>query len=277
MVMDGKDIKERVLTEYEEKVKGLGKRLRLVVIQVGDDSASNVYIGQKEKMCKRVGYDFVHIKYGVDTPDREIIENIEELNRDERVTGILLQLPLPNGMDAGKVLSHIDYRKDVDGLTDRNMGRLVHRKDCLAPCTPTGIMRMLDCYGIEVQGKNVVIVGRSDLVGKPLFNMMLNRNATVTICHSQTENLADYTRRADILVVAIGHREFITGDMIKDGAVVIDVGINRYEGRLYGDVNFMECKDKASYITPVPGGVGAMTIASLCMNIYKAGMFKEDL
>ena len=260
MVMDGKDIKERVLTEYEEKVKGLGKRLRLVVIQVGDDSASNV-----------------HIKYGVDTPDREIIDNIEELNRDERVTGILLQLPLPNGMDAGKILSHIDYRKDVDGLTDRNMGRLVHRKDCLAPCTPTGIMWMLDCYGIEVQGKNVVIVGRSDLVGKPLFNMMLNRNATVTICHSQTENLADYTRKADILVVAIGHREFITGDMIKDGAVVIDVGINRYEGRLYGDVNFMECKDKASYITPVPGGVGAMTIASLCMNIYKAGMFKEDL
>lgn len=275
MIMDGKIIREKVLSEYEDKVKKLDKKPSLVVIQVGDDSASSVYIGQKKKMCMRVGYNCMHLKYSENTEEEVIIDKIEELNKDDDVTGILLQLPLPDGFNASKIISHISYRKDVDGLTDINMGRLIHNKDCLAPCTPSGIMKMLKEYGIEVRGKNVVIVGRSDLVGKPLYSMMLNNDATVTICHSKTENLKSYTQRADILIVAIGRREFIKGDMIKEGATIIDVGINRYEGKLYGDVCFIECKDKASYITPVPGGVGAMTIASLCMNIYKAYNLKE--
>ena len=198
------------------------------------------------------------------------LELINKLNNDTTVNGMLVQLPLPNEMDANKVLNEISPLKDVDGLTDLNNGMLFHGKDTLYSCTPYGVMELLDRYNISVSGKNVVVVGRSNLVGKPMAMMMLEKGATVTVCHSKTKNLENYTKNADILVVAVGKPNFITSDMISDNAVVIDVGISRLANGLCGDVDFDSVKDKCSYITPVPGGVGPMTVAMLAKNILKA-------
>lgn len=270
MILDGKSIKNKIMDELRDDVNNLSVKPKLVVIQVGNNEASNVYIKQKCNMCNYIGYDFEHIKLDNDVTTDMIVDVIDKLNLDDGVTGILVQLPLPSGVDTDRVVNSISSLKDVDGLTDLNNGMLFHNKDALYSCTPYGVMELLDRYNISVSGKNVVIVGRSDLVGKPMGVMMLNKDATVTICHSKTKNLSEYTKNADVLVVAVGKPNFITGDMINEGTVVIDVGISRLENGLCGDVDFESVIDKCSYITPVPGGVGSMTVAMLGRNILKA-------
>lgn len=270
MILDGRNIKNIILDELKEEVSKLSAKPKLVVVQVGNDDASDVYIKQKNNMCNYVGYDFEHIKLDDMVDTYEIVEIIEKLNYDNSVTGILVQLPLPDRIDTDVVVNAISPFKDVDGLTNLNRGMLFEGKDTLYSCTPSGIIEMLDRYNISVSGKNVVVVGRSDLVGKPLAMMMLNRDATVTVCHSKTKNLSEITKGADILVVAVGEPNFITRDMISENVVVIDVGINKLDGILCGDVDFESVKYKCSYITPVPGGVGPMTVAILAKNILKA-------
>lgn len=270
MILDGKSIKNVILDELKEEVNGLSIKPKLVVIQVGNNEASNVYIKQKNSMCNYIGYDFEHIKLGNDVDTDMVIEVVDKLNNDNSVNGILVQLPLPSHIDTNSVVNSVSPLKDVDGLTDLNNGKLLHNKDALYSCTPYGVMELLDRYNITVSGKNVVIVGRSNLVGRPMGAMMLNKDATVTVCHSKTKNLGEYTKNADILVVAVGKPNFITGDMVSRDTVVIDVGISRTENGLCGDVDFESVKEKASYITPVPGGVGPMTVAMLAKNILKA-------
>lgn len=270
MLLDGKVVKQHIMEELKNKVKDLNAAPGLSVIQVGEDQASSVYIKQKNKMSQELGYNFSHIKINKNVTTEEIVNIIKRENDNPNVDGILVQMPLPLHVNANIIQNTVDYRKDVDGLTDINAGRLIHKEDCLMPCTPLGIMKMLDYYHIPIQGKNVVIVGRSDLVGKPIAQMMLNRNATVTICHSGTKNLYEITQRADILVVAVGKPYFITAPMIKKGAVVIDVGINRINGKLCGDVDFPNVEKHCEYITPVPGGVGQLTVATLGENVFKA-------
>ena len=269
MILDGKHIKGIVLDELKSIVSTLLIKPKLAVIQVGNNEASNVYIKQKENMCNYIGYGYQHIKLD-NTTESELLELIGKLNNDNSVNGILVQLPLPSGFDTNKIVNAISSLKDVDGLTDINNGMLFHGKDTLYSCTPYGIMELLDRYNISLSGKHVVVVGRSDLVGKPMVMMMLNRDATVTVCHSKTTNLSEYTKKADIVIVAVGKPKFITSDMISDDTIVIDVGINRTELGLCGDVDFDNVKEKIKYITPVPGGVGQMTVAMLAKNIMKA-------
>ena len=269
-ILDGKKLKQKILDELKEEVSNLSIKPKLVVIQVGEDPASSVYVRQKGKMAEYIGYNFEHIKLDSSVLEEELLTLIDKLNDDNEVSGILVQMPLPSQINTKRVLNRVSPLKDVDGLTDINTGKLVHNNDALISCTPMGIIDLLKEYNIPIKGKHVVIVGRSDLVGKPLVNLFLNNDATVTVCHSKTNNLSSITKLADILVVAIGNREFIKDNMVKDNAVVIDVGINRYNDKLYGDVNFDNVSKKASYITPVPGGVGPMTVAELAKNIFKA-------
>ena len=269
-VLDGKSIKIEVLDELRDEVSMMEEKPNFVVIQVGNNEASNVYIKQKHNLCDYVGYEYEHIKLDDDTDMDSMLELIDKLNNDESVNGILVQLPLPELIDENRIVNAISPLKDVDGLTDINNGMLFHGKDTLYSCTPYGIMELLDRYEINVSGKNVVIVGRSDLVGKPMSVMMLNKDATVTVCHSKTKNLSEFTRNADILVAAVGIPKFITEDMVMDGAIVIDVGISRTENGLCGDVDYENVCDKCAYITPVPGGVGPMTVAMLAKNVTKA-------
>lgn len=269
MILDGKKIKGIILEELKDEVLKLSNQPKLVVIQVGNDEASNVYIKQKINMCNYIGYECEHIKLD-NVNNEDVILLIDRLNKDESVTGIMVQLPLSDNLDTDLILNRIDSCKDVDGLTDDNIANLFSNRDCLSSCTPSGVMELLDRYNISVNGKNVVIVGRSNLVGKPLSLMMLGKDASVTICHSKTNNLSEYTRMADILVVAVGKPNLITGDMVKEDSVIIDVGINRLENGLCGDVDFDSVKDRVKYITPVPGGVGPMTVAMLGKNILKS-------
>ncbi len=275
-LLDGKLVKKEELLKLKEKLLELKEKLTLVVIQVGNDEASNIYIKQKSKMAEDVGMNFKHIKYDADIKEEELLEEIEKLNNDESVTGIMVQMPISKHLDAKKVQNAIISSKDVDGLTDTNMGMLVHgNKDALIPCTANGIIDILDYYNIDAEGKNVTIIGRSDLVGKPLAALLTNRNATVTLCHSKTKDLKEHTKKADILVVAVGKPKLVDESYVKKGAVVIDVGINRVDGVITGDVDFESVKDKVSYITPVPGGVGPMTVSNLGKNTYKAYTLKR--
>lgn len=269
MVMEARDIKIDIYNKLKDKVIDLDRVPSFTVIQVGNNEASNVYIENKHKMANYIGYTFNHIKIDKTTTE-ELIDIIENLNNDKNVDGILVQMPLPDSIDAIKVLNTINPKKDIDGLTDYNSGRLMHNEDCLLPCTPAGIIKLLDHYKINVEGVHTVILGRSNLVGKPLANLLINRRATVTVCNAKTENLKKYTLDADILIVATGHKHLVTKDMVKEGAIVIDVGISRIDNKLYGDVDFDNVIDKVKYITPVPGGVGQMTMAMLAYNIYKA-------
>lgn len=269
-ILDGKKLKEKILDEIKEEVFCLKRKPKLVVIQVGNNSASNVYVNQKKKMADYVGYLFEHIKLPEDVLEQELLDIINKLNYNDEVDGILIQMPLPNHLNTKVVQNSVSPKKDVDGLTDLNTGKLVHNCQGLTSCTPMGIIDLLDYYNINISSKHVVIVGRSDLVGKPLVNLFLNKDATVSVCHSKTNNLSSITKLADILVVAIGKKEYITADMIKDGATVIDVGINKEGNKLYGDVNFLEVSHKVSNITPVPGGIGPMTIAELAKNVLYA-------
>ncbi len=275
-IIDGKavakELREGFKTEVD-KLKKEGRAPGLTVVLVGDDPASQVYVKYKEKACKEIGVSSVIIKKDKNIIQEELLEIIDELNRDNSVDGILVQLPLPAHIDEKSVIEAIDPEKDVDGFHPVNTGRLFSgQKDTLLfeACTPLGIIELLKRTGIEIQGKKAVIVGRSNIVGKPIAHLLLAQNATVTICHSRTADLGAETRQADILIAAAGRPELITGDMVKEGAVVIDVGTNRVDGKLIGDVVFEEVSKKASYITPVPGGVGPMTISMLLYNTLKA-------
>ncbi len=268
VILDGKKLRDKILEELKLKVASLTVVPKLVVISVGDDPASQIYVNNKKKYAEKIGIAAEIIGYPEDVTQPVLLKKIDELNNDTTVTAILVQLPLPKHIDKLKILTAIDPKKDVDGFTPYNSGLLFSgAKPFAYPATPRGILRLLDEYNIEIDGKHVVVVGRSNIVGKPLAQMMLNRNATVTVCHSHTKNLAEITKTADILVSAAGGK-IIEDNMLKSNCVVIDVGIFRDEkGKLRGDVNFETVSKIASHITPVPGGVGPMTIASLMLNI----------
>lgn len=280
-LIDGKKvsqhIREDVTTEVETLRNKSGITPGLAAVLVGDNPASEIYVRNKRKACEQVGIYSEEHRLSKETTQSELLSLIDTLNQDENIHGILVQLPLPEQIDSTTILRSVSPLKDVDGFHPENVGLLVEGNPRFVSCTPNGIMKMLDFYNIEIKGKEAVVVGRSNIVGKPTAVLLLHRHATVTICHSRTIRLDEVTRRADILVAAIGRPHFITGDMVKEGAVVIDVGINRNkEGKLIGDVDFEKVKEKASYITPVPGGVGPMTIAMLLWNtVESAKMFAE--
>jgi len=272
-IMDGKSVASIVRAKIKNEITEIettGQRPKLSVIIVGENPASLYYVRSKQKFATEVGIESNTISLPIDVSERVLLDTIEELNDDTSVHGILVQLPLPEHIDEQAVIAAIDINKDVDGFHPAQVGRLSLGLKCLQPCTPAGIMELLKFYDVEIAGKNVVIVGRSNIVGKPIAQMLVASDATVTITHSKTSNLADFTRNADILVVAIGRPGFISAEMVKDGAVVIDVGINRVNGKIVGDVDFDEVSKKSSFITPVPGGVGPMTIAMLLFNTLSA-------
>lgn len=274
--MDGKGLSAKIRGQLKERVAAFevehGYVPGLTVILVGEDPASQIYVRNKERGCNEAGMASEVIRMPAQTTQEELLALIEKLNRDDKVHGILVQLPLPNGIDELSVLRTIDPAKDVDGFHVVNAGKLFIGEKALVACTPKGIMRLLEEYEIDLEGKNAVVVGRSNIVGKPISMLLLQRNATVTICHSRTQNLKDICRGADVLVAAVGKANLITGDMVKPGAVVIDVGMNRLPGskKVVGDVDFESVEPVAGYITPVPGGVGPMTIAMLLENTLEA-------
>ena len=277
-ILDGKavslKVKESVKVRAEE-LKKFGIESTLAVILVGEDKASQTYVRAKEKACNEYGIKSVAHRLSENTTQNELLALINVLNLDDSIHGILVQLPLPKHIDTNVVLAAIDPRKDVDGFHAVNVGKLVSGLDGFVPCTPLGVMEILKEYGIEVAGLNAVVIGRSNIVGKPMANLLLNASATVTVTHSKTKNLKEICKNADLIVAAIGKPFFLKADMVKDGAVVVDVGINRLDdGRLVGDVDFDEVAPKCSYITPVPGGVGPMTIAMLLNNTILAAQAK---
>ena len=273
-IIDGKNLAKKVRLELKDeviKLKDMGINPKLAVIMVGDDKASKVYVKNKSKACEEVGIQYEEHLLNADIEMDELLSIIDELNNRQDIHGILLQSPIPKHLDINKAFNRINYNKDVDGFNPINVGKLVIGQDTFISCTPFGVMKMFEEYGIDIEGKNAVVIGRSNIVGKPLAQCLLSKNATVTICHSKTENINEITKKADIVIAALGKPGFLKADMIKDGAIVIDVGINRTdEGKIIGDVDFDNVSKKASYITPVPGGVGPMTIAMLMTNVVKA-------
>lgn len=273
-IIDGKELAREIRGELKKEVDDLRKNgiiPKLAVIMVGNDKASSVYVKNKSKACDEIGIEFEEYLKDENTTQEELIELIKSLNNRKDIHGILLQSPIPKGLDIREAFNTIDYTKDVDGFNPINVGKLSIGEDCFISCTPHGVIKMLEKYNIQTEGKRAVIIGRSNIVGKPLIQCLLNKNATVTVCHSKTQNIKEITSQADILVAALGKPKFVTADMVKEGATVIDVGINRNEdGKLVGDVDFEEVSKKVSYITPVPGGVGPMTIAMLMHNVVKS-------
>ena len=273
-IIDGKELSKKLKEQMKDRVAQMRQQgivPKLVVVLVGNNSASEVYVRNKHKACGEVGIESEVIKMPEETTQQELLDVVKGLNEDRTVDGILVQLPLPGQINEKVVLRSILPEKDVDGFHPVNVGLLSIGDDCYAPATPSGIIAMFKEYGIEIAGKHCVIIGRSNIVGKPMAALLLRHNATVTVCHSKTQNLGELTRQADIVIVATGHRHTLTADMVKEGVVVIDVGMNRNElGKLCGDVDFDEVKEKASFITPVPGGVGPMTITELLENTILA-------
>lgn len=271
-VLSGKtvaiDIKGQI-KNYTEELKASGKTLKISSILVGDDGGSVYYQNFQEKLANNLGIEFDKIKLSEDISEDELKLKIEELNKDESVNGIMLLLPLPKHIDERTVTNLIDANKDLDCLSEISVGRFYKGEKCFMPCTPNSVITLLKAYNIEIEGKEVVIVGRSNIVGKPLFQMFLNENATVTVCHSRTKNLKEVCMRADILVVAIGKANFIDSSYVREGAVVIDVGTSEVDGKITGDVDFDDVYEKASFITPVPGGVGSLTTTLLLKNVCK--------
>ena len=258
--------RERILDQTQKLIAEAGVRPGLAVILVGDDPASAIYVRNKKKGCEDMGFLSREYRLPAETPEEELLSLIDRLNEDDEIHGILVQLPVPKHIDDKKVIARIAPEKDVDAFGFENVGKIMTGDFDFVPCTPAGIMVLLEEYGIDPAGKRAVVIGRSNIVGKPMAMLLLHKNATVTICHSRTQNLAEICREADILVAAVGKANFVTADMVKPGAVVIDVGMNRDENGLCGDVAFAEVEPVASYITPVPGGVGPMTITMLLQN-----------
>lgn len=273
-IIDGKALAARLRGELKEKLEKSGKEVGLAVVIVGDNPASKIYVRNKVKACAEVGIRSYSYELPADTAQEDLEGLLEQLGGDEKINGILLQLPLPEGLDSAAALKKIPREKDVDGFSAENLGRLALHEEKIAACTPLGIMKILESEGISPAGKHAVVLGRSATVGKPMALLLLNADATVTVCHSKTRGIREICRSADILISAVGKPKFVTADMVKEGAVVIDVGMNRSEsGKLCGDVDYENVKDKTSYITPVPGGVGPMTITMLlyntCLSVFK--------
>lgn len=274
VIIDGKELAKKIRTNLKiecEELNKKGIKSKLAVIMVGDDPASKVYVRNKSRACEDVGIEYEEYLLEANITQKELIDLIEKLNQDNTVNGILLQSPIPSNLDINEAFRTIAPEKDVDGFNPVNVGKLVLNQDTFVSCTPFGIIKMFEEYNIDLTGKNVVILGRSNIVGKPLIHCCLNKNATVTTCHSKTQNIKEIASKADILISAIGKAHFVTADMVKENAVVIDVGINRLDnGKITGDVDFENVKEKVELITPVPGGVGPMTIAMLMNNVIKA-------
>ena len=268
-IIDGKALAAEIRADLKTKIEKSERKPGLAVVIVGDDAASRIYVRNKIKACGELGIRSYSYELPSDVAQEEVEALLDKLALDKEVDGILLQLPLPKHLNTEAVTAHIPFEKDVDGFSAQNLGLLMQNKQLVSACTPSGVMKLLENEGIELAGKHAVIIGRSETVGKPMAMLLLNANATVTVCHSKTKNLSQVCSQADILISAVGRANFVTDDMVKDGAVVIDVGINRDDnGKLCGDVDFEKVKEKASCITPVPGGVGPMTITMLMYNSY---------
>ena len=277
MIIDGKEIAKKLRSSIAKQVAKLDRKPGLAVILVGDDPASAVYVRNKDNACKEVGFYSEKINKPLDITQAALLAEVERLNKDDKIDGILVQLPLPSHLDANQVIEAINPNKDVDGFHSENVGKLMQNKPHLRPCTPKGVMTMLATIGVDLTSKDCVVVGASNIVGRPMAMELLNARATVTICNSKTQDLSSKIKQADVVVVAVGKSKMIKGDWIKDGAIVIDVGINRLDdGSLSGDVDFDTAQDKASWITPVPGGVGPMTIATLLENTLTAYTAREE-
>ena len=268
-IMDGKNLSNIIKDDLRKEISMYVQTPILAVITIGDDEASKVYVNNKRKSCEQVGISFMHFDYLSEVKESVVINKIKELNKDVSVNGIIVQLPIPDHFNVEKIINTIDVSKDVDGLTNESKIKRMNNEESLVPCTTKGILELLDYYKINMESKRVVVVGRSELVGTPTYQECLKRNATVTICHSKTIDLGSITKEADILIVATGHKYLIDKNMIKEGCVIIDVGISRDNGKLYGDVN-PNVSDKCSYLTPVPGGVGPMTVVMLLKNTFIA-------
>jgi len=268
-IIDGKEVSKRIKDELKKEISSKEYKPCLEVIIVGDDPASKIYVSSKEKACKNVGIESITVVLPANTSQKELIDVIHEANKNKKVNGILVQLPLPDHMNSKDVIDAIDPEKDVDGLHPVNQGKLLLDLPGIIPCTPKGIMTLLKEYNVNLAGKNAIVIGRSMLVGKPIALLMLKQNATVTIAHSKTNNLKELCLNSDIIIAAVGKPKLITADMVKEGAVIIDVGINRIQDSILGDVDYYNVSKIASRITPVPGGVGPMTIASLLQNVLE--------
>lgn len=278
-IIDGKELAKKVRKELKKDVEALkakGINPKLAVIMIGNDPGSTVYVRNKSKACEKVGIEFEEFLFDEKTEEAELLDLIDKLNADDSIHGILLQCPVPKHIDVNKAFRRISPNKDVDGFNPINVGNLTIGEDAFISCTPYGVVKMFEEYNIETEGKRAVILGRSNIVGKPMIQCMLNKNSTVTVCHSRTQNIGEVIKEADIVIAAIGKPNFVKADMVKDGAVVIDVGINRLEdGTITGDVDYENVAPKASFITPVPGGVGPMTIAMLLNNVVKAAKIEK--
>lgn len=283
VIIDGKNLAKKIRSNLKvecDELKEKGIIPKLAVIMVGDNPASKVYVKNKSRACNEVGIEYKEYLLDANIKQENLLDLIKKLNNDETVNGILLQSPIPEHLNINEAFKAITYLKDVDGFTPSSVGKLCIGEDTFVSCTPLGVIKMFEEYNIDLNGKDVVILGRSNIVGRPLIQCCLQKNATVTVCHSKTKSLEEHTKRADVIISAIGKPKFVTADMVKDGVVIIDVGINRDEnGKLVGDVDFENVEKKASYITPVPGGVGPMTIAMLMNNVIKATkeQYKERL
>lgn len=269
MILNGRETSKKIKERVKAEIKELNAKITLMVILVGKDEASRIYVHGKERACKEVGITPITVEYDEIITQRELIAKIREANMDPSIHGILVQLPLPNHLDEKTIINEIDPNKDVDGLTNINQGKLFNNLKTINPATPYGVMHLFSEYKIDLTGKHALVIGRSNLVSKPLAMMLLNKNATVTIAHSKTQNLKEIARKSDIVISCVGKINFVTADMIKQDTIVIDVGINRYHGKVVGDVAFEEVEPLTSYITPVPGGVGPMTIATLMENVLE--------
>lgn len=276
-IIDGKAVSAAVKEQVRDEIARDGIKAGLAVVIVGNDPASRVYVNNKKKACEFCGITSFEYALPEETTMKQLLELIDELNSDVKVNGILVQLPLPKQLDEKEVIARISPEKDVDAFHEQNVGKIMIGNYSFLPCTPSGCMDLIHSTGVEISGKECVVIGRSNIVGKPMAMLLLHENGTVTICHSRTKNLAEVCRRADILVAAVGRPNFVTADMVKEGAVVIDVGINRLDnGKLCGDVKFDEVSEKAGWITPVPGGVGPMTIATLMKNTLTAAKLQQN-
>ena len=282
-IIDGKTVSKQIIEEVKQEALKKGVKPGLALILAGNDPASEIYVRNKGKVCGEIGFYSVTEKFPENVSQEVLLKKVREFNEDEKIHGLLVQLPLPKHINELKVLEAVNYKKDVDGFHPVNAGRLLIGEKSFVPCTPAGIMELIKRYKIETSGKNVVVLGRSNIVGKPIAALLMqknvNANSTVTVCHSATQNISEFTRKADIIIAAIGKAGFVRGSMVKDGCVIIDVGINRIEDktkksgyRIVGDVNFDECYPKSSMITPVPGGVGLMTIAMLMKNTLDSAL-----
>ena len=271
ILLDGKKVSNELIENYKKIIEEENLSIKFAIIWVGDNPASSIYVNNKIKKCESVGIDVTLYHLSSNTTEEELLKLIDDLNNDSSINGILVQSPIGNIKDESKIFNSIDESKDIDGFSKSSIGNLVLGTPKFVSCTPLGIMKLLDYYKIDVSGKHVVIINRSNIVGKPLFQLLINRDATVTMCHSKTTNLSRYTRCADILITAVGKPKFITSDMVSDGVTIIDVGISRVDGKVVGDVDFEGVKDKCYAITPVPGGVGPMTITSVLNNLIESG------